>query len=50
MQFINEKMEYKPRVLKESEVEDFVVLDEKNIWTLTASGTVQKLKSLMGRT
>lgn len=48
-QFIQEKMEYKPRVMTDDHVSDIVVRNSKEIWTLGKSGEVKKLKSLLGK-
>ena len=49
-EFIKENMEYHPRRLADSNISDYHVDDPKNIWTLTTSGDLVKVKSFNGRT
>lgn len=48
-EFIKARMDYHPRVLKSSNVEDFEIVNQKTIWVISSSGELEKLKSLLRR-
>ena len=47
-EFVREKLDYHPRKLVDSGVSDFYVEDPKNVWVLTATGDITKVKSFHG--
>ncbi len=49
MEFIKEGMDYKPRVITHTEIEDFHVNDSHDIITLTSDGNLSKVKSFLGK-
>lgn len=48
-EFIKEKLEYHPRKLAETGVSDYFVEDPKNIWVISPTGDLSKLKSFHGK-